>query len=165
MSKYLVLFLGLFISFSLFCDSSVTEQKEISIAKNVSISDCGGFEPNDNLSKRMVDTSDYCKAEKVIWQYTEDNKTLRIEIKRIIANCAAEYSLTATMENDTLVITLEDTCKNVDANCMCPFDASCEIKDITGTNLNIQYKKKGFNIALNEIGGEFIVDTSLTMCP
>jgi len=166
MNKILVIFLGLSVSLvSLFCDNSITESKTNSIAKKNLISECGGFQPNENLAKRMVDTSEYCKAERLNWQYAEETKTLSIEIRRLIGNCAAKYSLTATMENETLLISLEDTCKNLDANCMCPFDASCEIQDIAAENINVMYKQKNFSLSLNEIRGEFLVDTSITMCP
>ncbi len=138
------------------------KESSTSVAENVKGSNCGGFELETNLSKRAIDTPEYCKAERLLWSYNESGHILSILCNRIIANCAAKLTVLVSKNADTLDFTLKDNIGDVIANCICPFDVSCDIPGITGDNIYILIKKELFLINLNELHGELIIDTSIT---
>ena len=152
-----------------FFSCSMFEHPE-DISKNHKASGCGGF---SKLAKvratfQEIDSSDYCSAEKIRWQYDKESQTLELLLTRTWQNCAAKPKMSVKSDHESrFIISISDMSNpNVQAHCMCIFVLFFEITDITYLTPEIKYKEHSFIVDLTEGSGIIVTDTaSVWHCP
>jgi hypothetical protein len=141
---------------------SLTERSD-NIAANQQASGCGGFA---GLSRRRAipdsfDSTDYCSAEKIRWQYRENASILELLLTRNLQNCAAEPAMEVTRSGETFVISVSDKSDpNVQANCVCYFDMYAELDHGVTEAMEFRYRDTYYTIDPGEGEGVLITDTS-----
>jgi len=86
------------------------------------------------LTLDLVDSAEYCDAERLRWTYDQNTCVLRLVHSRSILNCATKLDVRARINRDTIFVTeydvrLDDLPNIVAACCLCPFDTYVEVAD------------------------------------
>ena len=133
-----IFMLLLLLLFTISCDSESPVQTPDEISVNASqISGCSGF---SDAAKRMDtgipftrDPSTYCNAERLHWLYDENTRTLSVLNSRVLLNCCGDHTITASLEEDVLLITEDDQPESGTGRCrcVCVFDFFIEITGIS----------------------------------
>ena len=166
---------ALLMLFLISCDSDSSIQTPDQIVVNITqISECGGF---NNSTQRgeidipfTIDPFTYCDTEKLYWLYDENSTVLSLMNTRVLLNCCGDHAITASFEDDVLVIT-EDDQPPPDGSgrcrCECVFDFFIEVSGISTdvstfkldlTVDNTTRTKWEGNIDLEKGIGEIIID-------
>jgi hypothetical protein len=142
---------------------TVSKDTKTIISANHKTSDCGGFRGFAKVlseSSFVYDTTDYCNAEKIRWNYNNESKTLKILHTRLIENCEAKMQMNIQIENDTFVITEKDTSDTtMRAQCVCIFDTYSELINVNSGIINISYDTITTAINLAELNGIIIINS------
>lgn len=131
------------------------------------VSYCQGFQAVEKVNNKKptlsIDSASYCSAEKLIWQYDENDSKLSLLHTRQIRNCAAKLIVEAILNENSLTITETDTRDpNAGSGCDCPFDTYIEVPNITAESITIKYPKTTLILELKEGIGSFVLDSSQT---
>jgi hypothetical protein len=98
---------------AMFCEEK-TDPNVGQLTHRSKSSDCGGFNAKS-------DTTDYCSAERLHWQY--HNGTLTLDNKRVLLNCCGERTSSASFDAQTLVVAQLDQPGDAGrCRCKCVFD-------------------------------------------
>ncbi len=131
------------------------------------VSGCGGFQQFSkqaaNADKITIDSTSYCEAERLWWQYESTRECLKFLHARIVANCAAKLSISAEKDGDTISLdeTDAETYTNGKALCACCFDTYLDVPNVTPGAVYVNISSKTFLIHTSAKQGVFVLDSTL----
>ena len=125
-------------------------------------SECKGSIPQVNTAVLFTnDTTSFCSAEKLPWNYSSSDTILRIYHSRCIRNCACRYVIGAAYSGDTVTISEQDTNHFGQADCICTFNLYTEIPVPAEPSLvTLAYDGNNWPVNLLEGNGCIIVDST-----
>ncbi|MDI1446123.1 hypothetical protein [Polyangium sp. 6x1] len=111
-----------------------------------SISTCGGFLGSSEGAKIPPSPAPatYCEAERLLWNYDPETRTLGLLDARIQLNCCGEHSLAVAVENGVHVVTQTDAPEKLETGdearcgCMCVFDYAADIKPVESSTISLR---------------------------
>lgn len=158
--RYLTFFVFLFLS----CSLNSPDRNVVS--SNSQTSACGGFK---ELSKQIAlpdsnTGSEYCKAEKIIYNYSPTESLLKVLHTRIGANCASELEMSVEEIGGKYVIEERDKKDpNLSADCDCVFDTYCEINNVRKQSFILVYNNKDYNLDFSKSTFDTIIINTTTL--
>jgi len=104
------------------------------VGSNSEVSECGGFKGKSR------DSDGYCDAERLLWTFDSETKTLSIANTRVLLNCCGKHSIDAFYDSESGTYTVVEIDAPADGGarcaCMCVFDYKT---DITGVDSESAY--------------------------
>ena len=112
------------------------------LGRNARVSNCGGF---DMATTRDGTDDEYCRDERLIWQYDEGSQTASFLNKNVSLNCCGEHSVTVSLDKETGVYEISETDKPIGGmgrcSCLCFFDFGIDLPDIISETVRIKLSR------------------------
>lgn len=129
------------------------------------VSPCKGF---GSLAKKTIvkpslsiDSASYCTAERLLWEYDTLTGTVHLLHTRISENCAAELSVEAIANDNSITVIEKDNMDpNGGADCNCTFDTYVEVPNITSESITVNYPEKSFVVQVKDLKGSIDLDST-----
>lgn len=112
------------------------------LSRDTQVSACGGFGQAAQALRADLngDPATYCDAERLLWAYFEDTRTLELANNRILLNCCGEHDVDVALEAGVYVVTETDAPEFGDARCgcMCVYDYHTAIADVPAGQVDLR---------------------------
>lgn len=111
-----------------------------------SISACGGFLAGSEGAKipPSPDPATYCEAERLLWNYDAETRTLGLLDARIQLNCCGRHAITVAVEDGVHVVTQTDAPEKLEdgsearCDCMCVFDYAADVAPVESSTISMR---------------------------
>ncbi|MDI3285011.1 hypothetical protein [Polyangium sp. 15x6] len=112
-----------------------------------SFSACGGFLAAGSEGAKIPPSPDpatYCDAERLLWNYDPETRTLGLLDARMQLNCCGQHSIDVAVEDGVHVVTQTDAPEKLEdgsearCSCMCVFDYAADVSPVESSTISMR---------------------------